>query len=332
MNMEYIFKNMSYELFKKVVEEHGVNYLKGKYPDAKALVEKCYRINETKESICFVGDSMPNLRPVMYLDKLYADYKAGKPLEYILEGVGNVLNAAFYQNSNADIKTVAEQEFVNCMKKEDVTFFFVNTKQNKEYLSDKPHREFLDLSMVYHICLELDDGIGSLPLTYKHLSLMKVTEQELFDCVVDNMKRKDKPEIFYLSSFPGVPKEIAKALPIGILSNRSKHRGAASIFVEDVLNEHATNIGSNFYILPMDIHEVMLVPEHMLNLSDLENMLYTQNGLSIPIGERLSNNIYYYDRRERKVSIASTHGRESLDNEAYANVSELSCFEDFLEV
>ena len=65
--------------------------------------------------------------------------------------------------------------------------------------------------------------------------------------------------------------------------------------VSDVLN-------SSYYVLPSSIHELIVVPESIgMNRLQLENMVEEINQTEVEQEEILSNTVYRYIRKEKRV-------------------------------
>ena len=63
-----------------------------------------------------------------------------------------------------------------------IYFVLINTEVNKEYLKTVPHREFLDMSIIYKVLIDkTEEGITSYVLTYEHLMALGLIEQNLYD-------------------------------------------------------------------------------------------------------------------------------------------------------
>ena len=63
----------------------------------------------------------------------------------------------------------------------------------------------------------------------------------------------------------------------------------------------ANKQGSNLYILPSSVHELIVIPESRLGnidmaLSGLKNMVETVNKEEVSSEDKLSDSVYYYDR------------------------------------
>lgn len=65
--------------------------------------------------------------------------------------------------------------------------------------------------------------------------------------------------------------------------------------------------GGNFYILPSSIHDLILLPDDgSVNAECLKEMVQEVNKSVVVQEEWLSENVYYYDCKEKKVRISNT--------------------------
>ena len=65
----------------------------------------------------------------------------------------------------------------------------------------------------------------------------------------------------------------------------------------------------DLFILPSSVHELLLVPDTgntNMSVSDLTNMVKEVNATQLAPDEILSDNVYYYDRSQKKLMFAET--------------------------
>ena len=74
---------------------------------------------------------------------------------------------------------------------------------------------------------------------------------------------------------------------------------------EDGLHDLAEKLGSDLYIMPSSIHEVIAVSTDMGNPNELAAMVAEINMDQVAFDERLSNQVYHYDKDLRKVTLAT---------------------------
>ena len=82
--------------------------------------------------------------------------------------------------------------------------------------------------------------------------------------------------------------------------------GAVGMLYESRLFQLAEKIGSNFFILPSTLHQVMAISEECANWDAMKEMpnIPGEERLIRP-EEMLSKKIYYYDRFTRKLKFST---------------------------
>ena len=66
--------------------------------------------------------------------------------------------------------------------------------------------------------------------------------------------------------------------------------------------------------MPSSIHESIAVPTNFKTPLELADMVEEINQMEVEIGERLSNQVYHYDKITRKVTMATDTPNKRLDN------------------
>ena len=91
---------------------------------------------------------------------------------------------------------------------------------------------------------------------------------------------------------------------IYVLSNRDRVFGAAALLYAGALKKLTKRLNKNLIILPSSVHEVLLVPDDGVTKKDFfKNMVKEVNDSQVDPEERLSYNVYYYDRFSEEISI-----------------------------
>ena len=171
----------------------------------------------------------------------------------------------------------------------------------------------------------------SVPVTNDFARVAGFEEHELFERAKENTKRlfptKIQPMsniIAELMDMETMPFELKQAIeqelkvnePMFVITNEHKHKGAGALLFEEDLQELATYFGSSFYLLPSSIHESIALPEDFVSPLELASMVEEINQMEVEIGDRLSNQVYYYDQVTRKVTMATDTPNKSLDNQS----------------
>ena len=74
---------------------------------------------------------------------------------------------------------------------------------------------------------------------------------------------------------------------------------------DDVLQDVANRVGENVYVLPSSIHEFLAVPESVCDPADLSEMVCSINRDTVNQEDRLSNQVFFYDRQARELKQVS---------------------------
>ena len=213
--------------------------------------------------------------------------------------------------------------------KNNIVFQFVNTEQNKELLKSIPHREFQDLSIIYRWVIKIEvKGIQSTIINNDLANKFNLTEQQLYDLAYINTKNILSPitklmndVIYDLFMENGISAEEIKEVgtfpleqEMWVISNNKGVNGAVSILYPEVLFNLADKINSDLYILPSSIHEVIVISSKNKDVDYLAQMVYEINMTEVKLDERLSNQIYFYDKTTQQISLATNTEFKRLDN------------------
>lgn len=96
-----------------------------------------------------------NITPTIYLNNLYDDYKTGiTSIDNVIDDVISTYNRNKISH-RVDMQYLLDYEHI----KHKIVYKLVNTEKNSELLKDVPHKEFLDLSIIFK-CLISDSELG----------------------------------------------------------------------------------------------------------------------------------------------------------------------------
>ena len=155
-----------------------------------------------------------------------------------------------------------------------------------------------------------------------------VNEEQLFKMAAENTRRIFPPRITSMNEVicemfmkDGMPQEIAEMMigempadkSMWVISNDRGINGAVSMLYEDKLHTLATEMESDLYILPSSVHEVIAVSTSMGDPNELAEMVAEINMDQVALEERLSNQVYHYDKDLRKLSLATDTPNRRLD-------------------
>lgn len=183
----------------------------------------------------------------------------------------------------------------------------VNAEKNAGRLEKAPHMKFLDLAAVYRVVV--GNGSGSIMVSRSLCDKFAITEDELDAAARRNTEKAGfsvRPLWEILSEvgeLMGLPEDPTKT-DIWVITNATGINGAAAMLYSDCLHSLAEQIGDDLYILPSSIHELLAVPAKGMDLYALRDKVCLINANEVAADEVLSNNVYWYSRRDGTLSIA----------------------------
>lgn len=317
---------MEYEIFKGVVEEKFKEFLPEKYKDAQVEIRSVDKVNRTLDGLSIrVNEPGMHISPTIYINQMYEDYVATENLNATLTRAAEGFLKAVEEQNRFNVDEITNPETA----KDKIVFQLINTAQNKEMLDNMPHREFKDLSVIYRMVVKIDgEGIASTPIHHGLAETLGFTEEQMFKLAAENTKRLLPPVIKSMNDVmrdifmkDGMPPEIADMMlgemppeqQMYVISNNKGINGAVSMLYEDGLHDLSEKLGSDLYIMPSSIHEVIAVSTDMGEPNELAAMVAEINMVQVALDERLSNQVYHYDKDLRKVTLATDTPNKRLD-------------------
>lgn len=263
-----------------------------------------------------------NISPTIYLEDFYKKYQNGTGIEDILAEIKEI----YYKSKlDKDIDMAFFTEYE--MAKSHIVYKLIHYDKNRELLKEIPHREYLDLAIVYYYLVDMKEFSNATILIHnKHLEYWKVNEEALYNLATKNTPRllnvhfcgmmdvlkEITEEEFWLEDVQqnklskskeflegNAPKD---ATGMYVLSNVSRLYGAATILYDGILERCYEQLGGNFFILPSSVHEVILVPDsETVTREKLSQMVKEVNATQVEMQEQLSDFVYYYNAENRGI-------------------------------
>lgn len=276
------------------------------------------------DALCFFRDCT-RCSPLVYLDPLYDEYLSGGSLDEICS---EILRGLRKEPPFTD-------EFLERMQdidsvKDLISFRLISRKDNKTLLSDVPWVPFLDLAMVFYLYLGSTASTHTTALIHtEQMTLWHLSTESLYCLAVKNTPRLFPASIYRLedllageliSSVPSDPGAFPGAHPLSgpiasdllpdsspalyVLTNSAGIHGAACLAYRDIIKNFADQAGMDLIILPSSIHEVLLIPDtRSCRYEDIRDMIKKVNSEDVPPEDRLSDELYLYDRSSCRLMI-----------------------------
>ena len=312
---------MDYESFKQRVMDEFLSYMPERYSDCKIELRKVPKVNSCLTGVVIIPKGKPRsyCSPTFYMERMYEQYLECDSFEQVMAN-----QAVYLEESIKYIpKNILSLDFSKV--KEKIVFQIINTADNVEMLVRCPHRNFEDLSVVYRAITGItDSGVSGFLITNDIAEAEGFTEEELYEYAYINtkklfpfkaerievmmrrlMKKWGADETEIREAFPGY-KKVPEKERIYVVTNRHDFFGANALLYSDVIAEVAEKIGTDCYILPSSVHDlIILSAETFLKQNRLANIVRTTNIESVRPSERLSDSVYLFSISDRSISRAS---------------------------
>ena len=271
--------------------------------------------NVKQAGIAVVVKEETDIGPCVYLDEFYREYESdGMKFDEIVDEVYRLILKYGEDMPDVDLSGFRNWETVQ----KDVYAKLINAEQNKELLEKIPHRDFMDLAVVYYAIArdQAQEDIGTILIYNGHMEIWGQEEENLYQTAMMNMRADGEADFMTIETvvkhiLPGIafPKKDGNAshdTDMYILTNHRRRFGAAEILDKKTLRMVADKVGDGFIVLPSSVHEtIVLPPKEEAEYEGLAHMVRSVNDTLVEAEERLSDHVYVYSRDEEMLKIVA---------------------------
>ncbi len=244
-----------------------------------------------------------NISPTIYIDKMFESYKKGCLLMQLVDETVNI-----YRQS-APEKELDMNFFYDFSKASGNLFFkVVNYEKNVKKLGEVPYKRFMDLAMV-PLCLVKSKSFGEGTITIQNslLKIWEVSEEELWENVLDSAEKIAPPKVRglldVLSDITGGSMEDCGMNSVFVVSNETGNLGAGAAFYPGLLRGLANDFETDLFIIPSSVHEILIMPDRgpEMDATALKEIIREVNETTVAEDDILSDNLYKYDFETDKI-------------------------------
>ena len=246
--------------------------------------------------------SMPDAAaaPTFYMEDLHETYLNGTAIEDIAEGMIEFAK----ENSRAVIPNgidVADYESV----RKHLGLMVIGAEGNREYLKTLVHEviEGLGLALVPIVFINDEDSTGCIKIKKEFLMAWKVTAQEVMEEAKQNSARVMPPTFRLMSDVLRENTDlnldnlcVPEEAELFVVSNRYFVCGASVAFYPGFLESIGKALGTDFYVLPSSINELILLRDLGQDPLELLQTVKIVNRTQLPPEEVLADAVFYYSR------------------------------------
>jgi len=334
---------MNRKEFYEYVKDNVKEYLPESYRDAEIKLQEVEKNNGLKLTGITIPNGNQRIVPTVYLDSLYQEYINGKDVDSC---VGDVADMRIEAQGKAEFFDMGVPDILDYEKMKDKLQMRICDKEwNTDRLADKVVTEHGDFAAYYAVNLEENgEGISSIPVTVSLMNEWGVSvEQIQADAMMADKNRGvqlvDMTQIIESMIFGGTPKNLLNEKldmetvenPMFCLTNESKMNGASLLLQEDIRKQIGECLGSDYFVLPSSIHEVLILPDNgMLEVPELNAMVKEVNETQVERQEQLSDKVQFCDgktavmenaeRRETRLEKAKEAEKVTAKTEAKGGI------------
>lgn len=265
--------------------------------------------NDTKRYAILLKKIEGTVSPTIYLDNFYSEFEHGRTT------ISETASHIYEQMHDFEDKIEAYQEFSvelsDCSNK--ITYRLVSKERNKQFLESVPHLPFLNMAVVFYIIHHVSkEGMESICVTNELAgkwglsakSLYIIAEKNtpiLLPPVIDTMEHTLELLMGEINCAIEPAGDSNKPIPMHIMTNKYQINGASVLLYNGLLDGLAEKLGTDLYVIPSSIHELIIMPaeDGSLSLSKLSDMVKEINENHVKEEEILSDCAYYYDHKEK---------------------------------
>ena len=321
---------MKYEIFKDVVENAVLDYLPPEFQNSELHLKRVKKVNGMDYDGLVVRKEDTNVCPVINLTQLYEDYKLSEDIELVTKNAADIVLMAYDEAPENEYQDVLDEGF-----RHNIIYEISNTKANAQRLAGCPTRQLNDLTVSYNICLSDHDGLSKTIMVNNEIAAaLGMSETELFDTAEKNMSRLFEVNVTNLFDYVhgqlkarGMSDEQISDLLGGDASRLSdgypwivqntSNNGATVLLNTEVFKELSDQVEGNLIIIPSSTHEVLAMDARMVpDCDDLSAFIQQTNMDVVSPSERLSNQVYMYDRKENSIEMVTRNKLDIIPQES----------------
>lgn len=308
---------LNFNEFAEYVEKN----IKGALPESvsenvEVSLRNVKKNNNTELCGIEIENPEQHIAPILYLDVFYKAYQDGASLEECMCKIADDIVKIGFSNITGYVRDIVDELLDFEKIKDRIIVNVINTERNCKMLEEVPHTEVEDLSFFYKIMLTSEEH-ESATITIKNelLALWNdVTLEKLHEVAFANSRRllpvkveSMRNILMRMLNFDDAENDIVNDLKLHedmgcqmyVISNTMFWHGAAAIFYSDALSKIAEELGENLYVLPLSVHEVMVVNEKSGTPEELVEMVN-----EVAVEEQLSDHVYCFCAETHEFKIA----------------------------
>lgn len=281
---------MEYAVFKQQIMEQAKRILPQEEGYVITIVDQTeYGLGE----MLIINKSDKEVAPGISMEEMYQDFSQNKKsIEEVIETIQDTVNTAFMMIPEIDGTQGIDFRDYDCIK-DLLVVELERSEFNGEHLSHGIFEKQPMGALVLYLRLEQKNQLVMVRLGRDVLEVCGVSQSTMMKQAMENTIKINPPVV--------MPVDTNGRFPYFILSNREGRNGATTITYPGMLEQLRKMAGMDFYVIPANIHEVLIVGKtENAPIRYLREALKQRNR-EMGIQQMLSDHVYEYSGRDKKL-------------------------------
>lgn len=291
---------MSYDEFCKYMKNDLQNYFMDQEKECEVHLYHATKTNNVSRIGLTIKTAGSNIAPTIYMEEFYEKLIEGSSIEDIRNELADLY--AYTVEKSPNVTFLDDFKLENVQDR--IAMRMVNYKDNREMLSETPHKKVDDLAVYYVVVVGCNkEGTACMTIKNTHQEMLGISTDELHQIAMKNttkifppvfMKIEDK--LSQIENNLLVSEDVGRNSGMFVLTNEIANFGAVNIMYPEITEKIKEIIGSDYYVLPSTVHEMILVPKgEQVDARGLGILVRDINGYMVEREDRLSDHIYEMD-------------------------------------
>ena len=256
-----------------------------------------------------IKETNEDMAAVHYVEYVINEF-GEKSADFIADKIIKVHNDAVAK-PGFDLATMFSKMLAFENVNEHVVYSLLNAEMNKERLKNAVVIHLENTDYAYVPVIRIPDENGGV---YQAMITNNIVEKEGYDMELLHKHAIANTMAKYPPMFVPLTKDINDVDENTILDPRDENftldncddmfaltaenndtDGAVALFYPDMKKRIAEVLGQSYYVIPVDINNVLIVPESRATADQLNKMLHEGNKFIVPPDEQLGNEVLRYD-------------------------------------
>lgn len=291
---------MNYDEFCNYMKNELQNYFIEQEKDCEVLLYHATKTNNVSRIGLTIKRTNSNISPTIYMEEFYEKLLDGNSIEDIRDELANLYEYTVEKSPNISFMDDFKLENV----KDKIAMRMVNYKDNREMLSETPHKKVDDLAVYYVVVVACNkEGTACMAIRNTHQEMLGISTDELHQIAMNNTTKIFPPMLMRIEDRLSdikdnlfISEDVDLKSEMYVLTNEIANFGAVNILNPEITEKLKEIIGGDYYVLPSTVHEMILVPKgEYVDARELGILVREVNGHMVDREDRLSDHIYEMD-------------------------------------